>query len=187
MYLCLLLQQMIRNWESRCQIILESAWLTTIIHQWWTWDVWLHLKSIHYAATGHQTTENQATGCSKGNICSVCSGIWLAVDECSWVAGVKSACHRQLNGVPQCPTETPSSEQKCDKKLWMENRAGRRRQHRWERTGRYWLSWGDFTSSFWKQLHVHLCLHVCLSLALLALRTVTTVAPVTELFKMHPG
>lgn len=59
--------------------------------------------------------------------------IQLAVAECSGamrVTGVKSACHRQLNGVLRRPAETPSSEQKCDRKLWMENRAGRLRRRR---------------------------------------------------------
>ncbi len=65
-----------------------------------------------------------------------------------WVTGVKSACHRQLNGVLRHPAEAPSSEQKCDRKLWTENRAPTEAaaSQRGERTGRSSLSCGDFIS-----------------------------------------
>lgn len=69
-----------------------------------------------------------------------------------WVTGVKSACHRQLNSVLRHPTETPFSEQKCDRKLWTENRAQTEAaaSQRGERPARCSLSCGDFISPSWK-------------------------------------
>lgn len=45
--------------------------------------------------------------------------IWLVVAKwlgATWVTGMKSACHRKLKSALRCPAETPSSEQKCDRK-----------------------------------------------------------------------
>ncbi len=118
--------------------------------------------------------------------------IGLAVAEClraMWVTGVKSACHRQLNGVPRRPAERPSIEQKCRQKALDGKQSWETEEavaERGERTGRCSLSYGDFISAFLEITSsvIFLFISVC---RLFTLCTVTRVAPITEIYKVPLG
>lgn len=121
-----------------------------------------------------------------------------------WVTRVKSACHRQLNGVLRHPAETPSSEQKCDRstldgeqsKDWGSSVSERREDRQMQPfMWRFHFSRLEITS-LTSSVFFFFCtsLSVCMSVSgyLLALHLClcALITPITEIFQiweMHLG